>query len=607
MVYRADAETLPMPGAEAENKKLHAVPKTRAWRFEGFEFDLLRGELHGENGASIALRPKAEALLRLFLAQPGRLFSRDELMSAVWPAAVVTDDSLVQCVGELRTALGDSTQRLIRTVPRRGYRLEAAVAPVVDAAPAMVLPEPVEAIQPVSLPSPSAADTPLSRRPGTWRSLALVLLAAATVVGGGAAFYLRPTVGSINIDEVIASRNTVAVMPFVVTAAEPQLRGLADSVADGIGAQLATRIGMRGIGRAATMAFDGASPPLAHIAAALKATHVLTGRVAPAGAGERISIDVQIIDVANGQVIWTKHFEASGASDAGVATDVGQRVAIAMRTRGSLPTGIRAAQPGHAPDAAELTVRGWGDLDRRKSLADVQRARTRFEAALREDPRSVIALNGLGASYYFQRIDPMNPVTAEQVAEHERVTDLASKLAPDNDTSLVMWGHMQMMRGRPDLALPAFEKANRLVPSQPGAYVNVATARMLLGRADEVQGLADRAVELGAGDGRRVSLAYLVAAEAALMRGEDERARDFARRAIAELPSNARAHALLAAVDALAGRNEQAATAMATLLELWPAATVARYDELRRSTHPVYLAQRARLYEGLRKAGLPDR
>jgi adenylate cyclase len=99
----------------------------------------------------------------------------------------------------------------------------------------------------------------------------------------------------------------------------------------------------------------------------------------------------------------------------------------------------------------------------------------------------------------------------------------------------------------------------------------------------------------------------LVAAEAALMRGEDERAHDFARRAIAELPSNARAHATLAAIDALAGRNEQAATGMATFLELWPAATVARYDELRRSTHPVYLAQRARLYEGLRKAGLPDR
>jgi DNA-binding winged helix-turn-helix (wHTH) protein/TolB-like protein len=424
MVYRSDAETLPMPGAEAGNTKLHAVPKTRAWRFEGFEFDLLRGELHGRNGAAIALRPKAEELLRLFLAQPGRLFSRDELMSAVWPAAVVTDDSLVQCVGELRTALGDCTQRLIRTVPRRGYRLEAAVTPVIDAAPAAALPEPVAPEQAASLPSTSAADTPPSRRPRTWRSLALVLLGVATVVGGGAAFYLRPTVASINIDEVIASRSTVAVMPFVVTAAEPQLRSLADSVADGITAQLATRIGMRGIGRAATMAFDGASPPLARIATALKATHVVTGRVAPVGAGERISIDVQIIAVANGQVIWAKRFEASDASDAAVASDVGQRVAIAMRTRGSLPTGIRATQPGHVPDAADLTLMGWGDLDRRKSLADVQRARGRFEAALREDPRSVIALTGLPTRCGRWPIGPWNWARAMDAGSAPRTWSL---------------------------------------------------------------------------------------------------------------------------------------------------------------------------------------
>ena len=46
---------------------------------------------------------------------------------------------------------------------------------------------------------------------------------------------------------------------------------------------------------------------------------------------------------------------------------------------------------------------------------------------------------------------------------------------------------------------------------------------------------------------------------------------------------------------------------MAAFLKLWPTVTLARYDESRPSTHPVYLAQRVRLYEGLRKAGLPER
>ena len=55
------------------------------------------------------------------------------------------------------------------------------------------------------------------------------------------------------------------------------------------------------------------------------------------------------------------------------------------------------------------------------------------------------------------------------------------------------------------------------------------------------------------------------------------------------------------------GPSERARAGMAAFLKLWPTMTVARYDESRPSTHPVYLAQRARLYEGLRKAGLPER
>jgi predicted ATPase len=52
---------------------------------------------------------------------PGRLIGKQELMQAVWPDSFVTDDSLVQCTLELRRALGDRSQQLLKTVPRRGY------------------------------------------------------------------------------------------------------------------------------------------------------------------------------------------------------------------------------------------------------------------------------------------------------------------------------------------------------------------------------------------------------------------------------------------------------------------------------------------------------
>lgn len=144
------------------------------------------------------------------------------------------------------------------------------------------------------------------------------------------------------------------------------------------------------------------------------------------------------------------------------------------------------------------------------------------------------------------------------------------------------------------------------MPSYTAGPLFIAQSLLMLGRTDEVQARVERAVELSANEPRRTSNAYSLGAEAALMRGDDELARDLARRGIAALPSNAFAHATLAAADALGGRSDEAATALAAFLKLWPDATVARYDDSRRSTHPVYLAQRERLYEGLRKAGLPQ-
>ncbi|MGF6546188.1 ATP-binding protein [Paraburkholderia youngii] len=88
--------------------------------YPGFDIDKGRGELRVE-GRPIALRPKTFALLLHLAQHPGRLLGRIELIDAVWRDVIVTDDSLVQCIGELRAALGDRSQQLIRTMPRRGY------------------------------------------------------------------------------------------------------------------------------------------------------------------------------------------------------------------------------------------------------------------------------------------------------------------------------------------------------------------------------------------------------------------------------------------------------------------------------------------------------
>jgi TolB-like protein/Flp pilus assembly protein TadD len=90
--------------------------------FDRFILDLRRGVLLAD-GAERALRPKSFALLRHLVENAERLISRDEILQAVWPGVFVTEDSITQCIREIRRALGDDTQVVLRTLPRRGYML----------------------------------------------------------------------------------------------------------------------------------------------------------------------------------------------------------------------------------------------------------------------------------------------------------------------------------------------------------------------------------------------------------------------------------------------------------------------------------------------------
>jgi pimeloyl-ACP methyl ester carboxylesterase/DNA-binding winged helix-turn-helix (wHTH) protein len=105
---------------------MHTV-SPRMLYFDPFALDLQRcALLHGQE--EIRLRPKSFDALRYLAEHPGRLVSKEELIQAIWPSMAVTDDSLVQCIRDIRTALSDNPPRIIRTVPRRGYLFAAPVS-----------------------------------------------------------------------------------------------------------------------------------------------------------------------------------------------------------------------------------------------------------------------------------------------------------------------------------------------------------------------------------------------------------------------------------------------------------------------------------------------
>src|SRR5436305_9256917 len=85
--------------------------------------DLSREVLIDASGSIVPLRPRAWLVLRFLALHAGRLVGKSELMDEVWADCEVTEDSLVQAIGDVRRALGEAGRTVLRTLPRRGYML----------------------------------------------------------------------------------------------------------------------------------------------------------------------------------------------------------------------------------------------------------------------------------------------------------------------------------------------------------------------------------------------------------------------------------------------------------------------------------------------------
>ena len=99
------------------------IPAPTRFVINGLVADLSNETLSDRSGNSIDLRPQAFAVLRYLSQNPNRLVTKRELMQSVWAGTAVTDDSLVQCIHEIRRALKDDGHAILKTKSRRGYTL----------------------------------------------------------------------------------------------------------------------------------------------------------------------------------------------------------------------------------------------------------------------------------------------------------------------------------------------------------------------------------------------------------------------------------------------------------------------------------------------------
>jgi len=575
------------------------------FRFDAFELDAQRRTLQ-RSGADVELRPLAFDALGFLVRHAGRVVTKDELIAAIWPGLVVTDDSIARCISDIRRALGDVDQRIVKTVPRRGYTL---AVPVVLDGPGFSHPErtALTAAHAEVAPSPPmAAD---SRPPPLRR-----LFARRAAIGAGVAALCVALVWAVWAMRrqpdlaVVRPGLSIVVLPLASDGGDPAQDRLAAALTDEITVDLSRIPETFVIARATADSYRSRGVDVRQVGRELGVRYVLDGGLVRLG--DTVRLTLQLVDSDSGRALWADRIDGELPDLPALYRRVTGTVARSLDlTLQEVETAGARARPG--ADSQDLLLQArWLLLQfNRMTPESLQQARGLLEQVTARDPGSAFALALLAQTYNYdvaQRWLGLRGATREQwLQQADRLSARAFQLDRADARVVGVRGTTLALAGRSEQAVEMLERQIGLNRNDASAWFWLGYARCTLGRQDEAIAALEQARRLSPRDPNLNGI-FLVTAAAHLYLGHDRNALEWARRSVLERPQHAVAHSWVAAAAANLGDTETARAALAEFRGRLPSYTVSSFRDERLCANDLCRSQRERYYAGLAKAGLPE-
>ena len=440
---------------------------------------LLRG------GAEQPLEPKAFAVLSLLACAPGQVFTRDDILDAVWGHRHVTPGVLNRVVTLLRHALGEDAQhpRLLHTLHGTGYRFDLPSQEAI----ATSTPPPERRAQSdrrnLDVDDAIAIPTPDSKRRRWLISLlVLALLAVAALVWWRNA--PPPPVAPPASKATPAGIPTLVVMPLKAIGNGDAGRQLADGLGEELIGTLAQIDGLRVIARESTVIAAAESTDPTQLTQRLGITHALEGSLQQAG--QHLRIRLRLIEADSGRALWARDFDRDATEVLALQREIAQAVATSL----TLKMGLAAAPVAKSGDAeflrrylaaqALLRNRG-GAIDR-----TVEPAEAEFRALIRERPDDARAHAGL-ASALGTRAYRRPHLAAALRAEAMQEAAITQRLDPTLPEPYFLQATEACRANRWEPCLALLEKTTALAPNFYPARYQQAMALAQLGYLQQAE------------------------------------------------------------------------------------------------------------------------
>ncbi len=564
--------------------------------FDRFVLDLARGcLLLNEN--EIALRPKTFGVMRHLVKNSERLVSKDELFATVWPGVAVTDDALVQSIGELRRALGEDGARLIKTIPRRGYRFEASVS--VDG-PHGDPGQPPEAVT-------GQRSRPYwpGRGTGGWRTAlfgsltcAILLVAGVLWIGIKAERKSVDTPPLVELAELrvreIAGKPAIAVLPLANQTQDSAHEYFADGLTQDLINALGRFSALTVISWNGVLPYKGKPASPEAIGAALGVGYLIEGSVRRSD--ERVQVIAQLVDTRQGRVLWSTRLDEALADVFTLQDDITTQIAGALAVHlEDVEQRRELAKPTSNLGAYDYLLRARPALDR-PTRGGIAQARILLKRATDLDPNYAAAYAALAETYYIALAMGWAESPSVYLNHAKEMADQALSISDSEVGAHVILGRIDIFYNQYKQARDEMDRALAINPNDADALAGRGNALMWSGETDaalKTLELAQRLdPELNPIDRFALSLAYY-------LKGRYDAAIEEAERNLRENPGANFSRIVLAAAYAEQNWADQVARIMPAIAQFDPT-----FDPVDFGSKFLNSGDLARLREGLRKAGL---
>lgn len=540
--------------------------------FRGFVFLTKINQLQTVEGKTIDLRSQSTEVLSMLAARPGEIVPKDALMQAVWPDTFVTDDSLTQCIADIRRALGDGEHVIVETVPKKGYRLNADLP---------------EAADPHAAADAEQAKTGFSQR----GFILVAILLIAAVIG---AYYSTRMWSPARVHPSDIPR--IAVLPFDDFSSGEDKGYLSDAVAEGIITELARSKTYAVVARNSSFRYRDQPVDARQIGEELGVDYLLEG--SQQKIGDRLKVTAQLVNASDGSHLWANTYNRQIGDLFVVQEEIVRTLAdrVGQRILRAWPESDNARV-----SALHYYLMGLAEIQKDFSAAGMARQRQFNLKAVEADPNAQYGYIGLAHSYAFDAMFGWN------LQEHSRkealklgaeAADKAVLLAPDDAESHWARARVHAEALENELAIARYDRAIELNPSNSEILVASTDLLVPIGRTDEAMDRIRQAMGIDPfyPDWFNWQMAWV------LYDRHDCEGALAALRKMADIPTGA--YKRLAMIYACLGMEREAKETLAVFLKDTPGASISRErrDWAGSYTSPAF----ERGLRDLRFAGMPE-